>query len=160
MEKVFKYVFLLVMPITLTMTGCKKDNGDDGKGEGKLIINGHEQLITECCFAVLRSAYNIIHFQNKEVNFVNVFLKPDELVAKTYNEIDDDIVAAVVVSTNLSELYDTNVSEGIKDFQMTVSKSGKTYDISIVGKVGKEDSPDFYDYSMTYKGSVRVEKDK
>jgi len=155
MKRVFKLSILLAM---MTIAGCNKENSDDGKGVGTLTINGISYTITDCCFAITKTGYNSLHFQNggnNGVNHVNITLIPNELSSKTYTELDSDIVG---VGIWIDE--ETNYN-GIKDFQMVVNKSGKTYEVTISGKaLVNEESQEFYDYSVTFKGKIRVEKEK
>jgi uncharacterized protein (DUF2147 family) len=85
-----------------------------------------------------------IVFSNTNGVVVNVTTKDIELTSQTYTASD------VIVGLPVGEEGDWDED----NVEMVVVKSGKTYDITITGKTKNE-----HEYTMTYKGKIRSEKD-
>jgi len=149
MKKVFKNGILLAMMITVAISGCKTKADVDGKCEGTLVINGKSYSITESCMCVKTDGtVSFIVFQNKDGGVVYVNFAPAvQLTSKTYTANEIEVVGFPVFGESEVDFDEDNV-------EMAVSVSGKTYDISIIGKTNENE----YEYTMTYKGKIRAEK--
>jgi len=139
------------MTVSLAITGCKKDDEIDGKGEGMLMIDGQEYSITDCVMRITWDNFLVFQNQNTGFNHLGIIMKSDELLSNTYQ--DDEITGFMLKGGVISFHY-------VNDFKMIVKKSGKTYDIATTGKAKvSEESQEFYDFILTYKGTVLVEKE-
>ena len=151
---------LVIVAITVVaiFSSCNKEDSKDGKGEGLLIVNGQEYLITDCCFGIQKNHDNFVCFKksgNDCFGHLHVYLKPSDLTTKTYTISDDDIVVVGVL------IDETTGYSGSKDFVMKVTISDEIYDFDICGKaLVNEENEEYYDYTLKYKGTMRVEKDK
>ena len=149
MKKVVLMFFSATL-ITVAMMSCSKDNGDAGKGEGTLSITGKSYSITESCMCVRTDGtVSKIVFSNENGSVVNVVTNNIELTSKTYTASEIIVVGFPLDGKgDFDDDFDDNV-------EMVVVKSGKTYDIIVTGKTKENE----YEYTMTYKGSIRAEND-
>ena len=129
------------------MVSCKKDESNDGKGEGALTVNEQSYSIIESCMWVKNDGtMSRIVFSNNVGIVVNIETDNITLTSKTYTATEIDAVWLPIVGEGD---FDED------DVEMTVVKSGSTYDITISGKSKVNE----YEYTMTYKGKIRAEKD-
>ena len=153
------------------LTGCKHNGGNDGEGEGLLKINEQEpRPITECSIVAGTDGLsdNFLVFQNDGINQMIVAINSSELISRTYTGLDDAIGLTVFfVDGEILSYTDSFANED--DFIMEVKKFDKTYDITIFGNyytvtAGTEDDRRAFiykhSYELTYKGTIRAEKEK
>ena len=145
MKRLFSIVFLVAMIIIVAMTGCEKN---DSEGDGILKINGHEYSITNANMYVgtisIISSFigRHIFFTDKEGKVtVQVTMEPSEFTSKTYTNENTYMFCGLLMN-------DESAINAV-NFVMVVNKSGKTYDIKIIGQTEEE-----YEYTMTYKGAI------
>jgi len=138
------------MVITAALSGCNKNEGDIGNGEGVLKINGNELEITEASMYV-GTATSWSSFLGRYINFLNkkgevvvsVMMQPVEFISKTYT--NTEIVILMIIVNN--EEFDRDFGNIV----MVVNKSGKTLNITISGKTAENE----YEYTLTYNGTIR-----
>ena len=170
MKRVVKYRTWLAMMITVAMISCEEIS-ENGAGEGMLQINGQKYSLTESYITVKNGTdVSSLNFQKKDENHVAITLKPIELTSNIYTESDNiiekiDIVIyettfMFVESVMIPLITETHYSDN-KNFRMEIDAKDKTYDIVITGKAAdpNEKNQKFYDYSMTFKGAIRVKRD-
>ena len=154
MERAFN-VFSWAMIIIVAMTGCNKDNGENGKGKGVLKIKGNEYSITEANMYVgltspISSFYGRhLYFFNEEGKMaIQVTMSDSGFTSKTYTN-DNTYMA-------LGLFVDDEPESDIDNVVMVVKKIGNTYDIIITGKTQEKGC----EYALTYKGIIAEGKHK
>jgi hypothetical protein len=145
---VLNFLVIVALAVSAVFTSCNKNEGNDGKVEGKLIINDKSHTIIDGCMCERADGtVSLIVFNGKDGSVVNVVTKNIELTSKTYTANEIEVIGFVLDGEGV-DFDEDNV-------EMVVIKSGKTYDITINGKTkGSE-----YEYTVTYKGKIRGEKD-
>jgi len=144
---VLNYLVFAALLVAAALMSCNKDEGAGGKGEGMFSLNGKSHAITESCMCVKTDGkVSKIVFNNKDGIVVYVKTNDIVLASKTYtaNEIE-----ALGFSLDGEGDFDED------NVEMAVVKSGKVYDITITGKTKENE----HEYTITYKGKIRAEKD-
>jgi hypothetical protein len=171
MKRVVKFSKWLAMMIIVATTSCEKINENDRIGEGMLQINGQKYSLTES-YIIVRNGIDVnsLNFQKKDENHVIITMKPVELISNIYTESDSIIEKIEIViyetmfmsveSIMIPLITETHYSDN-NDFIMEIDVKNKTYDIVVTGKAtdSNKKNQKFYDYRMTFKGTIRVEKD-
>jgi len=151
MKREFRNNFFLATIITIALIGCAKDDTYDITDVGLLKVNENEYSIAEAnMFVGTITSYSSfwgrhLFFNNKEEELaVQITMADNGLSSGTYTNKDTYMFLGIAFN---NEPFDIDADNIV----MVVNKSGKTYDIKIIGKTKEKE----YEYSLTYKGAIR-----
>ena len=141
------------MLIIVALTGCNKDDVNDGKGVGLLNINENEYSLSAVIMRVGGESWpydsspvrRISFYNSESKSIVTIQMKDVELTSKTYTNNEDEIFLLGLALND--EPFDIDVENVV----MVVNKSDNTYDIIITGKTKSKALA----YTVTYQGTIR-----
>jgi len=150
MKRVIYNVFWMAMIITVAMAGCKKNDGDDGKGDGILKINENEYPITEANMFV-GTITNFSSFLGRYIFFSNKKKKVTiQVTMDTSLAFSSGTYPIMFLGLTINDELNLNTDNAV----MVVNKSDNIYDITITGKTNVKE----FEYKITYKGTIREGK--
>jgi hypothetical protein len=158
---VFNYLVIATLAIAAAFTSCKKD--DDVKGVLiSELYNNQEMPIDGCqyCSRPNGKIDQIVFISPSGISVAQIRLKKEEdisetLPAKTYTA--NEIIGPALRGLDGNYYYDDGIN-----IVMKVEVKGKTYNVTITGKLLSEydlineNTSNRIDYKITYKGKIEA----
>jgi hypothetical protein len=174
--------FFWAIILIAALIGCNKDDVNDGKGVGLLMINGNEYSLATAVTRVGTSSetgpftieesfllfFRTITFYNSESKAIVTIhmkgLESLEFTSKAYTITEDLELLELTSKTYTNNEYefcllglalnDEPFDIDVENFIMVVShEPGNTFDIKITGKTESK----ALEYTITYQGRIREE---